>query len=75
MPSWRDYITFLPNKKVYVKKKKFFEDNKSQYKFVESNSEKGMNYMKKYKANGVPLLVYNKNGKEEHKIGYNENFD
>ena len=58
-----------------LKQKKFFEDKKISFKFIDSNSEEGMKYMRKYQANGVPLLVYMKDGKEVHNVGYTENFN
>ena len=58
-----------------LKQKKFFEDKQIPFKFVDSNSEEGISYMRKYQANGVPLLVYIKDGKEEYKVGYSENFN
>ena len=55
-----------------VKMKKLLDSKlgPNNWKFTESNSQEGKDHMEKYKANGVPLTINNKNGK--HVIGYKE---
>lgn len=57
----------------FCRKMKQFLDNKigeKNYKFIESTSNEGKNYMIKYKPKGVPLIINAKNGK--HINGYSE---
>ena len=46
---------------------------KSNYNFIDSNSDEGKKHMEKAKSNGVPLLHSKKNDK--YLIGYNENYN
>ena len=59
----------------FCKKQKDFYDSKNiKYKFVDSNSPEGMEFMKKHSSNGVPLLINIIDGKEIPNIGYSESF-
>lgn len=51
----------------------FFDKNNINYRFINSNDSEGISYMKKYEANGVPLIILKNNDSEIHHIGYNEN--
>ncbi len=59
----------------FCKKQKDLYDSKNiKYRFIDSNSQEGMNFMKKHNSNGVPLLINIKDGKEQTNIGYSETF-
>lgn len=59
----------------FCKKQKDLYDSKNiKYRFVDSNSPEGMNFMKKHNSNGVPLLINIVDGKEIPNIGYSESF-
>ena len=59
----------------FCKKQKDLYDSKNiKYRFIDSNSQEGMNFMKKHNSNGVPLLINIKNGQEQANIGYSETF-
>ena len=59
----------------FCKKQKDLYDSKNiKYRFIDSNSQEGMNFMKKHNSNGVPLLINIKNGQEQINIGYSETF-
>ena len=59
----------------FCKKQKNLYDSKGiKYRFVDSNSPEGMDFMKKHNSNGVPLLINIVDGKEHPNIGYSESF-
>ena len=68
-------IIFIGNDSCpYCKKMKTLLDtNKTNYDFIDSNSQEGKSHMNKSKSNGVPLLYSRKNNK--YLTGYYENYN
>ena len=52
------------------KAKKLMQDLEIEHKFIESTTKEGKDFMEKFNATGVPLIINNKDN--SHIIGYNE---